>query len=111
MTATFNWIISQCDRELSDGGITTAHWRVNAEQTVGTGDDAVTYTATSYGTCGFTPDPESGDYTPYADVTEQQCLDWCFADGVDKDQIQTSLQDEIDAKITPITASGTPWAA
>ena len=63
---TFNWTISECDRELADGGITTAHWRVNAEQTVGEGDDAVTYTATSYGTCGFTPDPESGDYTPYA---------------------------------------------
>ena len=111
MTATNTWTIAQCDRELSNGGITTAHWRVNAEQTVGTGDDAVTYTASSYGTCGFTPDPESGDYTPYSTVTEQQCLDWCFADGVDKDQIQTSLQAQLDAKITPTTGSGTPWAA
>ena len=24
MSATFNWTISQCDRELADGGITTA---------------------------------------------------------------------------------------
>lgn len=101
MTATNTWTISQCDRELSNGGITTAHWRVTAVD----GE----YTASSYGTCGFTPDPESGDYTPYSDVTEQQCLDWCFANGVDKDQIQTSLQAEIDAKITPITASGVPW--
>jgi len=107
MTATYTWTIAQCDRELSDGGITTAHWRVVASQTV----EDVEYTATSYGTCGFTPDPESGDYTPYADVTEQQCLDWCFADGVDKDQIQTSLQAQLDAKITPTTGSGTPWAA
>ena len=107
MTATFNWIISECDRELADGGITTAHWRVTATQNV----EDVEYTASSYGTCGFTPDPESGDYTAYADVTEQQCLDWCFANGVDKDQIQTSLQAEIDAKITPTTGSGTPWAA
>ena len=107
MTATFNWKIGQCDRELSDGGITTAHWRVTASQTV----EGVEYTASSYGTCGFTPDPESGDYTAYSDVTEQQCLDWCFADGVDKDQIQTSLQAQLDAKITPTTGSGTPWAA
>jgi len=109
MTATFNWGIPQCDRELSDGGITTAHWRVNASQTVGTGDDAVTYTASSYGTCGFTPDPESGDYTPYADVTEQQCLDWCFADGVDKDGIEASLQANLDLQITPTNGTGVPW--
>jgi len=105
MTATFNWTISQCDRELSYGGITTAHWRVNASQTV----DGVEYTATSYGTCGFTPDPESGDYTPYDSVTEAEVLGWCFANGVDKDQIQTSLQAEIDAKITPTTGTGVPW--
>lgn len=109
--ATNTWTISQCDREIADGGITTAHWRVNASQTVGTGDDAVTYTASNYGTCGFTPDPDSGDYTPYADVTEAEVLGWCWANGVDKDQIQTSLQAEIDAKITPTTGSGTPWAA
>lgn len=105
------WKISQCDRELADGGITTAHWRVNAEQTVGTGDDAVTYTATSYGTCGFTPDPESGDYTPYDSVTEAEVLGWCWANGVDQEAIQESLQAQLDAKITPTTGSGTPWAA
>ena len=109
--ATNAWTISQCDRELSDGGITTAHWRVNASQTVGTGDDAVTCTASSYGTCGFTPDPESGDYTPYADVTEAEVLGWCWANGVDQEAIEKSLQAEIDAKITPTTGSGTPWAA
>tara|TARA_R110000796_G_scaffold24879_1_gene70664 strand:+ start:1324 stop:1653 length:330 start_codon:yes stop_codon:yes gene_type:complete len=109
MTATNTWTIAQCDRELSDGGITTAHWRVNAEQTVGTGDDAVTYTATSYGTCGFTPDPKSGDYTPYDSVTEAEVLGWCWANGVDKDKIQTSLQTSIDTQITPTTGEGVPW--
>tara|TARA_R110000803_G_scaffold193112_1_gene256051 strand:- start:18 stop:341 length:324 start_codon:yes stop_codon:yes gene_type:complete len=107
MTAT--WTISQCDRELSDGGITTAHWRVNAEQTVGTGDDAVTYAATNYGSCDFTPDPESGDYTPYSDVTEVEVLGWCWANGVDKEAIEESLKAEIDAKITPTTGEGVPW--
>ena len=107
MTATFNWTIPQCDRELSDGGITTAHWRVTASQTV----EGVDYAVSSYGTCGFTPDPESGDYTAYEDVTEQQCLDWCFADGVDKDSIEASLQANIDLQITPTNGSGTPWAA
>jgi len=109
MAATNTWTIAQCDRELADGGITTAHWRVTAEQTVGTGDDAVTYTSTSYGTCGFTPDPSASDYKPYADVTESEVLAWCWADGVDQDAIQKALQDNIDLQINPTTGEGVPW--
>ena len=57
----------------------------------------------------FSPDPSSPDYTPYADVTESQVLDWVWADGVDKDAIEASLQANIDAQINPVTASGVPW--
>ena len=103
------WTISTLERELADGGVVVAHWRATASETVGEGDDAVTYGASSYGTCGFSPDPSSPDYTPYADVTESQVLDWCFADGVDKDSIEASLQANIDAQINPVTASGVPW--
>ena len=102
---TFNWAISQCERELADGGITTAHWRVAATQTL----EDVECTASSYGTCGFTPDPESGDYTPYADVTEAEVLGWCWADGVDQEAIETALQTNIDLQITPTTGAGVPW--
>ena len=105
MTATYTWTIAQCDRELSDGGITTAHWRVNAEQAV----DGVEYTATLYSTCGFTPDPESGEYTPYSDVTEAEVLGWCWANGVDQEAIEAALQVNIDLQITPTTGSGVPW--
>jgi hypothetical protein len=49
--ATFNWVISTTEYDLQpadmDGAIIVAHWRCNAEQTEGTGDDAVTYSATS----------------------------------------------------------------
>ena len=106
MTATFNWTIPQCERELADGGITTAHWRVNASQTV----EDVEFTASSYGTCGFTPDPESGDYTPYAEVTEAEVLGWCWANGVDQESIEESLQANIDLQINPVIVSGVPWS-
>jgi len=109
MAATNTWTISQCYRELSDGGITTADWRVKAEQTVGTGDDAVIYTATTYGACGFTPDPSASDYKPYKDVTEAEVLGWCWAGNVDKDKIQTFLQANINLQITPTTGEGVPW--
>ena len=108
MTATNTWTISQCDRELADGGITTAHWRVTAEQTVGTGDDAVTYTASSYGTCGFTPDPTASDYIAYDDLTEADVIGWVQAD-VDQEAIEASLQADIDLQITPTNGTGVPW--
>lgn len=103
--ATFNWVISTLERDLQpedmDGAVIVAHWRCNASQ-----DD---YSATSYGTCGFSPDPSSPTYVPYADVTEELALSWCFADGVDKDGIEASLQNQINLLIDPVTASGVPW--
>jgi hypothetical protein len=95
------WQISQMERTLDDGGVVVAHWRATATD----GD----YSASSYGTAGFTPDPSSPTYVPYADVTEELALSWCFADGVDKDAIEASLQANIDGQINPVTASGVPW--
>jgi hypothetical protein len=37
------WQISQMERTLADGGVVVCHWRANASETVGEGDDAVTY--------------------------------------------------------------------
>ena len=107
MSAT--WTIAQLERTLDDGGVVVAHWRANASETVGTGDDAVTYSASSYGTAGFTPDPSASDYVPYDSITEEVALDWCFADGVDKDGIEASLAANIEAQKNPTQASGVPW--
>ena len=110
---TFNWTIAILEYDLQpsdmDGAVIVAHWRVNAEETTGEGDDAVTYTASSYGTCGFNPDPEAPGYVPYADLTETEVLGWCWSDGVDKDATEASLQANIDLQINPVTASGVPW--
>jgi hypothetical protein len=48
------WTIANLERNTADGGVTVAHWRVTETETVGEGDDAVTYSASSYGTVGFT---------------------------------------------------------
>ena len=103
------WQISQIERTLADGGVVVCHWRANASETVGEGDDAVTYLATNYGTAGFTPDPESPDWVAYDDITEDLALSWCFDNGVDKDSIEASLQANIDLQKNPTQASGVPW--
>jgi hypothetical protein len=107
--ATFNWVVTQTEYDIQpvemDGAIVTVHWSCDASEE----SEGTMYNRSSYGTVGFSPDPSSPDYTPYADVTEQQCLDWVWADGVDKDAIEASLQANIDAQINPVTASGVPW--
>ena len=92
------WKIAQLDRLTADGFINRAHWTVNAVD----GD----YTASSYGTCGFAAATPA---IPYASVTEAEVLNWCWADGVDKDAVEASLAAQIALQKNPVTATGVPW--
>ena len=105
MATTFTWVIewmqttpvsatpSEC--------VITAGWRCN-------GVDGE-YTGTVYSTCSF---PAPGDpYTPYADLTQDQVLGWCWANGVDKDATEAAVQQQIDNQINPpIIQPPLPWA-
>ena len=85
--------------------VVTVGWRVNGTQT----QDGKTWYATAYGTCSFA-DP--GDpFTPYANLTENQVLGWVWANGVDKDAYEASMQSQIDQQINPpIIQPPLPWA-
>jgi hypothetical protein len=95
------WQISQMERTLDNNGVIVAHWRATATD----GD----FSASSYGTAGFTPDPSASDYVPYDSITEEVALGWCWADGVDKDAVEASLAANIEAQKNPTQASGVPW--
>ena len=88
----------------AEKGVVVAHWRCDAEETVG--ED--TYTASSYGTCGFTPDPASPDYVPYESLTEEIVLGWVYA-AVDKDAVEAGLTAQIEDQKAPKTEAGLPW--
>jgi len=88
------------ERELADGGVIVAHWRCTASD----GD----YSASSYGTCGFTYDASSPDFVPYDELTEADVLAWVWAEGF-KDETEDALQAKIDAEKNPTTAAGVPW--
>lgn len=96
---TFNWTITQCDRLTSDNFITTAHWTATAVD----GD----YSASIYATGSWAAGTPT---VPYADVTMQEVLGWCWESGVDKEATEASLQSQIDLQKNPVTATGTPWA-
>jgi hypothetical protein len=94
------WTITQCDRLTADSFITTAHWTATAVD----GD----YTASIYSTCSFAAAEPS---IPYADVTMQEVLDWCWNNGVDKAATEAALAQNIELQKNPVTATGTPWSA
>ena len=106
MATTIVWLIEQLDVKPQEGQYTdvviTAHWRAN-------GVDGQ-YNATVYGTCSFT---QPGDpFVPYADLTEQEVLGWCWASGVNKDATEANIQAQIEQQINPpVVVLPLPWSA
>tara|TARA_R100001463_G_scaffold8028_1_gene25113 strand:+ start:85 stop:387 length:303 start_codon:yes stop_codon:yes gene_type:complete len=100
MAITYTWTIPTTERNLSDGGVTVAHWRCSAAD----GD----YSASSYGTCGFTPDASAGGFISYDSLTEANVLGWVQG-SVSKDDTEAALAAQIEADKTPTTGAGVPW--
>jgi hypothetical protein len=103
---TLSWIIERLLVKPIEGSLTdvviTADWRCN-------GTDE-TYSGTCYGSCSF--QPPSGEFTPYDQLTEQQVLNWCYENGVDKTAIEANVSKQIADQINPpVVALPLPWAA
>jgi hypothetical protein len=98
------WTIATLERDLQpadmDGAVVVAHWRVSEVD----GD----YSASAYGTVGFTPDPTAPGYVPYADLTEEVVLGWVW-ESVDQAATEAALAAKIEAEKNPVTADGVPW--
>jgi len=106
MATQITWIIEWMQCKPTEGSLTdvvvTAGWRCNGVD----GD----YNASIYSTCSF-PMPESGQFTPYADLTQDQVLGWCWANGVDQTATEAAVEQQIQAQINPpIVQPPLPWA-
>jgi hypothetical protein len=109
---TILWIIERLLVRKVEGTysdvVITADWRCNGTETIGTGDDAKTYSGTCYGSASFAP--PSGSFTPYEDLTEQQVLGWCYANGVDQKAIEANVTAQIENQINPpVVSPPLPW--
>ena len=102
MAVTYTWTIPTVERNLSDGGITTIHWRCTGVE----GDNS----ASSYGTTGHEPDASADGFIAYDSVTEANCIAWAQA-ALDKDAIEAAIADDIGVQKNPTTGLGQPWAA
>jgi len=100
-----SWIIERLLVKPTEGSLTdvviTADWRCNGSQD--------SYTGTCYGSCSFAPPTDA--FTPYDQLTEQQVLDWCYANGVDKTAIEANVTLQIQNQINPpVVVLPLPWA-
>ena len=69
-----------------------------------------TYNASIYSTCSV-PSP-TGSFTAYADLTQEQVLGWCYANGVDKTATEAAVEAQLQAQINPPVVTLTlPWSA
>jgi hypothetical protein len=101
---TINWIIERLLVKPTEGTLTdvviTADWRCNGSQDQ--------YSGTCYGSTSFAP--PSGSFTPFPDLTQEQVLGWCYANGVDKTAIEANVTQQINDQINPpIIAPPLPW--
>jgi hypothetical protein len=99
-----SWIIERLLVKPTEGSLTdvviTADWRCN-------GTDG-TYSGTCYGSSSFAP--PTGSFTPYPDLTQDQVLGWCYANGVDQAAIEANVTAQIADQINPpVIAPPLPW--
>ena len=105
---TILWLIERLLVKPTEGSNTdvviTADWRCNG--TVQSPTEA--YSGTCYGSCSFAP--PTGSFTPYEDLTQDQVLSWCYANGVDKSAIEANVTAQIENQINPpVVSLPLPW--
>jgi hypothetical protein len=67
-----------------------------------------TYNASIYSTCSV-PSP-TGSFTAYADLTQEQVLGWCYANGVDKTATEAAVEQQIANQVNPpVITPQLPW--
>jgi hypothetical protein len=101
---TINWIIESLLVRKVEGSNTdvviTADWRCNGSQE--------SFSGTCYGSCSFAP--PTGSFTPYPDLTQDQVLGWCYANGVDQAAIEANVTAQIQNQIDPpVVSLPLPW--
>ena len=111
MALTYTWKISTCDYNVATGGIDHVHWRCVASE----GDIALT----TMGVAKLECDASASDFIPYADVTENNALNWVWEslrEGEEtatqaKDRVEANLSTRVAEKQNPTASQGLPWAS
>ena len=93
------WTIVTLERN-TDDGVVVAHWRAS--------DADGEHIGSSYGSCGFSPDPSAEGYVAYDSLTEDTVIGWVKAE-VDADEIEAGIAAQIADSKAPAISTGVPW--
>jgi hypothetical protein len=110
METNFQWVIAQLNCAVESEGlqnvINVIHWNYNATKV----DGDKTYFAGTYGSSNVAqPNPQN--FTPYADVTEQEVINW-LEEILPVEDMQLSLENNIALQINPIEVTlPLPWVS
>lgn len=128
ITTSLTWEITNLDRDLSDGFITSANYRITGICTVSSGSGSTTYGPVYHeGSLSFNTS-RTGNEIPYENVTQDNVISWVqngfvgvTTVGVGTDAITTTgielekshVTDHLYVLYTrkpPTSVSGTPWS-
>lgn len=100
MASTLTWSIAQLEREVSDGFVFTAHWRLDAK------DGA--FSAGTYGAVSFSR-PDS--LIPFDQLTEELVISWVKEElgASEVAKLEKFLNEKIQNQKYPKTEQGLPW--
>jgi hypothetical protein len=104
ITWQIDWMnVSTYPIEGYDEIVLTAQWRC-------IGLDEVTPEQYEIGICTFPQPTPGGVFTPYADLTQDQVLGWCYENGVNKDQCEEQVTKKINNIENPsVETPPLPW--
>jgi hypothetical protein len=102
----YTWSIVQMNCYPQENGeadvVFTVHWTLS-------GTDG-TYVGSVYGSAGVTVDAKT-TFTPYSQLTQEQVLEWIWANGVDKDAQEANVAAQIESQINPtVVTPPLPWS-
>jgi hypothetical protein len=102
-----DWSIGALDCKVSEDNLSDVvyqvHWRVSATE------DG--YSASVYSTCSL-PAPDPANFIAYADLTQEEVLNWIWANGIDKAGTEAAVQQQIELQKNPVVVTPPlPWAA
>ena len=115
MAITTTWSVNDMTHKDSDGGVFLVYWSC-----VAASDGDPVYTATEGGKLHLTYDASASDFTPYADLTENQVLGWVWNSLIEGDETATEAKERVEADRTAKVqgqidraasdSSGVPWS-
>lgn len=106
MAVTISWSLENLDYiNNSDKIVSRAHWLCHAYDEV----DGERYAADDLGAVMLDEITAGADgFIAYASLTEEKCFEWVYAK-IDKDDIESRLQEAVAKQTSPALKSGKPW--